>query len=292
MASLLPALRLIRAPNCLTAVADALAGAALARAAGCDTPIVGIAAAGLASACLYGGGCALNDWADREHDRISHPERPIPSGAVSPAAAYVVGGGLLAVGLLAAMTRGGTAAAVGAAVATAVVLYDLALKVRPVPGAVALAAARGGNLALGAVMSAGSFPTEETWLFGPGLLALYALGVTLASTREEIRGSPQSLVAFLALPAVAALAVPGLIPRAPLAAAVPAFALVALLARPGVRAAREGTPDAVGAYVRAAVLGVPLLDCAIALGAGEWPLAAAILALVPPARLLARRIST
>ncbi|MCI0343681.1 MAG: UbiA family prenyltransferase [Planctomycetales bacterium] len=288
----LPYLRLVRAPNCLTAVADALAGAALAWSYANDASLTGVAAAALASVCFYGGGCALNDWADREHDRIAHPERPIPSGAVSPAAAYGLGAALLALGLLGAMARGGTAAAVGAAVATAVVLYDLVLKVRPVPGAFALAAARGGNLALGTVMTAGSFPTEETWLFGPGLLALYALGVTLASTREEIRGSPASLAAFVAIPAVAALAVPGLIPRAPIAAALPALTLVALLARPGLRAVREGTPDAVGGFVRAAVLGVPLFDCAIALGAGQWVLGGAILALVPPARLLARRIAT
>lgn len=41
------------------------------------------------------GGFALNDYCDRERDRINRPYRPVPSGKVAPATAYYVGFGLL-----------------------------------------------------------------------------------------------------------------------------------------------------------------------------------------------------
>src|SRR3989475_10761474 len=79
-------LALVRPPNVFTAVADSAAGLLLARRAG---PVAGDP--GLwclaASACLYLGGIALNDYFDREVDAVERPERPIPSGAVPPAVA-------------------------------------------------------------------------------------------------------------------------------------------------------------------------------------------------------------
>src|SRR2546430_2791969 len=79
-------LALVRPPNVFTAVADSAAGLLLARRAG---PLAGDP--GLwclaASACLYLGGIALNDYFDRHVDAVERPERPIPSGAVPPAGA-------------------------------------------------------------------------------------------------------------------------------------------------------------------------------------------------------------
>src|SRR5436309_2569438 len=79
-------LALVRPPNVFTAVADSLAGLVLARRAG---PVLGDP--GLwclaASACLYLGGIALNDYFDRAVDAVERPERPIPSGSVPPAVA-------------------------------------------------------------------------------------------------------------------------------------------------------------------------------------------------------------
>ncbi|WP_375373510.1 UbiA family prenyltransferase, partial [Micromonospora sp. ATA51] len=40
-----------------------------------------------ASVLLYWAGMAANDWADRHLDAVERPERPIPSGRVSPPAA-------------------------------------------------------------------------------------------------------------------------------------------------------------------------------------------------------------
>src|SRR5207249_10512642 len=91
-------LALLRPPNVFTAVADSFAGLVLARRAG---PVAGDP--GLwcipASACLYLGGIALNDYFDRDVDAVARPARPIPSGAVPPAVAAGIGAGLLAAGI-------------------------------------------------------------------------------------------------------------------------------------------------------------------------------------------------
>src|SRR2546429_3915285 len=82
MTSLRDLVELVRAPAALSVPGDALAGAA---AAGVLRPrTAGLSAA---SVCLYWAGMAANDWADRELDAKERPERPIPSGRVSPGTA-------------------------------------------------------------------------------------------------------------------------------------------------------------------------------------------------------------
>ena len=72
---------LVRAPAALSVPGDAVAGAAAAGALGRAHR----RAWPRASVCLYWAGMAANDWADRELDAVERPERPIPSGRVSPA---------------------------------------------------------------------------------------------------------------------------------------------------------------------------------------------------------------
>src|SRR2546427_1465700 len=116
-------LALVRPPNVFTAVADSLAGLVLARRAG---PVLGDP--GLwclaASACLYLGGIALNDYFDRAVDAIERPERPIPSGSVPPALAAGVGVALLAAGVARAGLAGAPAAPGAAVLPPAIPLYD------------------------------------------------------------------------------------------------------------------------------------------------------------------------
>src|SRR5207245_1274760 len=75
-----------------------------------------------ASACLYLGVIALNDYFDREVDAVERPERPIPSGAVPPAVAAGIGAALLAAGIALAGLAGGSATTVAAVLALAIVL--------------------------------------------------------------------------------------------------------------------------------------------------------------------------
>lgn len=140
---------LLRLPALFTVPGDALAGAA---ATGLR-PGRGTFLAIGSSVCLYEAGMALNDWADRDEDAIDRPHRPIPSGRVTPTAALTAAVALTAGGLALASRAGRPALATATALAGTVWAYDLGLKRTPA-GPVAMAAARGLDLLLGATATA------------------------------------------------------------------------------------------------------------------------------------------
>ncbi|MFD0476850.1 UbiA family prenyltransferase [Nonomuraea thailandensis] len=145
MTALRDLLELVRAPAALSVPGDVAAGAAAGRALGPRT-------AGLAcsSVCLYWAGMAANDWADRHLDAAERPERPIPSGRVSPGTALGMAAGLTAAGLtIAGLTGGRRALAVAAPLAAAIWAYDLAAK-NTRAGPLVMAACRGLDVLLGA----------------------------------------------------------------------------------------------------------------------------------------------
>lgn len=168
---------LVRLPAALSVPGDTLAGAAASGGLGRRAVLMPVA-----SVLLYWAGMALNDYADRNLDREERPERPIPSGRVSPGQALALAAGLTAGGVGVAALAGGrpglrAAAALGAVVWS----YDLVLKQGPA-GPVAMAAARGLDVMLGAggaVRDAGA-PAV--------LLATHTAGVTLLS-RGEVHGA-------------------------------------------------------------------------------------------------------
>ena len=84
-----PYLELLRPANVVTALADVLAGFAIAG-LGNRAALPWLL---LATAALYAGGIVLNDVFDRDIDSSERPERPIPSGRVSVAAAAALGVG-------------------------------------------------------------------------------------------------------------------------------------------------------------------------------------------------------
>jgi 4-hydroxybenzoate polyprenyltransferase len=91
---------------------------------------------------------ALNDWADRDVDRRARPDRPIPSGRISPAGALGVALALLASGPLLAFGVSRDSALILACVALAAVVYDLHGR-GAWRGPILLAACRAGNLSAG-----------------------------------------------------------------------------------------------------------------------------------------------
>src|SRR3954463_8694206 len=88
-------LELLRPANVVTAVADVLAGYAVAG-RGNHRALPWLLAA---TVCLYAGGGVLNDVFDRTLDAVERPERPIPSGRVTASRAALLGGMLLAAGV-------------------------------------------------------------------------------------------------------------------------------------------------------------------------------------------------
>jgi 4-hydroxybenzoate polyprenyltransferase len=263
---LVPYLRLVRAPAVFSALGDPLAGMLVAR--GGLAPARAARVAG-AAASLYLAGMALNDLADRAEDARERPDRPIPSGAVSPAAAAGAGGGLLAAGVLAAASAG--AGGAGAGVAGAVLAYNFALKATPA-GPVVMGACRSLSLLMGAQAAGGARGMKRA-SFTALLLGGYVAGLTVLSRGEtESGGSANALPgAVVAGAALGAAAVRGG------RRALPWLAVAAALAGPAVvRAVRRPSPATTGPAVGAMIRAIPALDAALA--APGAPTAAAAVA--------------
>ena len=171
---------LVRLPAALTVPGDTLAGAAAAGRVGRSAAVLP-----LASVSLYWAGMALNDWADRDLDAVERPERPIPSGRVAPEAALALAAGLTASGVgIAALAGGRRAAATAAALSGVVWAYDTVLKESPA-GPVAMAAARGLDVLLGAGGRPGAAAVPAAVMAG------HTAGVTLLS-RGEVHGAARA----------------------------------------------------------------------------------------------------
>ncbi|GAA4713930.1 4-hydroxybenzoate polyprenyltransferase [Promicromonospora umidemergens] len=246
---------LVRAPAALSVVGDSLAGLAAAR-AGTPTPLRGRhALLPVASACLYLGGMALNDYADRHLDAVERPERPIPSGRVTPRGALAVGAALTAGGVAAAGIAGGRRAlAIAVPLAACVWTYDLVAKDHPT-GPVVMAACRGLDVLLGA--TPGDLRSALPAAAG---LAAHTLGVTVLS-RGEVHGTTTrvagSVAAGTVVGAVAAAATGNqrAVARWTAVAAAGAYAAACLpaqvraAARPTAANARTATRSGIQAMV-------------------------------------------
>lgn len=173
--------RLLRLSLAPSALADAAAGLAIGALA--ELPSRGELALALgASACAYHGGMVLNDWADRDADRATRPERPLPSGAVSSRAALAVGLGLLALAPLLALALSPRAALWMAGLAALILAYDFAGR-GAWSGPLLLGACRAANLGFGLYYSS-ALSAQPLGVAPPGaplLLALYGGYVVCAS---------------------------------------------------------------------------------------------------------------
>lgn len=253
-------LQLLRPANVVTALADVLAGAAVAG------PVLPWRLAVLlpATMALYAGGIVLNDFFDRHIDAVERPERPIPSGKISPASARNLGFGLLAAGVLLAALAGPATGMVAAFVALVVVAYDARAKRHPVLGPITMGLCRALNLLLGVALVPASLVSAR----GLGLLPLvYIAAVTLVS-RGEVHGSARG-IARLALALVAGVMVAlALLALGPRSIPILALALTALLASRVLpafwRAARTPDPPTLRRAVRTGVLSLVLVNAVIA----------------------------
>ncbi|MET8358104.1 SCO3242 family prenyltransferase [Micromonospora sp. NPDC005171] len=313
MTTLADLAELVRAPAALSVPGDVIAGAAAAGALSPRTP----ALAG-ASVLLYWAGMAANDWADRRLDAEERPERPIPSGRVTPAAAVGLAAGLTAAGVgLAAAVGGRRAVALAVPLAATIWGYDLLAK-NTAAGPAVMAACRGLDVLLGA---SGGRMTRA--LPAAATVAAHTWTVT-ALSRREVSGAdatlPMRTLAGTALVAAsAAVAVPGARRAADRAGATDragtvdaagvragrsrsatiAAALPAVLA--GWYAARYGAAQAevvrdpsagrVRAAVGAGITGLPALQGALTARGGAGLLGVAVAAAAPLGRRLARKVS-
>jgi 4-hydroxybenzoate polyprenyltransferase len=259
---------LVRPPNVATALADVLAGYAVA---GLNQPdrlawLLG------ATAGLYAGGIVLNDYFDRETDAVERPERPIPSGRVRPAAAAAFGAVLLSAGVLAASQATSVAAIVALAIAALAVIYDAVAKHHALAGPITMGACRALNLLLGVAAAPVALASRWPLAFLP---FLYIWAVTSVS-RGEVHGGRRGAAAG-ALGAVA-IVLGGLLFLAVRSSTTGLFAALLLTFALGWRvlpafwqAWKDGAPRQIRQAVRTGVLSLVLLDAVIAaVYAGAW----------------------
>jgi len=276
---------LVRLPASLTVPGDVLAGwSSAGRPRGTSALALPVA-----SMCLYWAGMALNDYADRDLDSVERPERPIPSGRVTPRQALTLATGLTVGGLAAAAVAGGVSALrVAAPLAGVVWAYDLTLK-RGRLGPVAMAAARALDVLLGAAgnVSGAALPAAA--------LAAHTGAVT-ALSRGEVHGSRRAVAAAVtaltgAL-AVAVAALPGGASRTSVAGRS-AMAGIYAVTVGGAQAAAVATPDAttVRRATGAGIRGMIPLQAALAARAGAVRPALLLLAGGPVARVASRVVS-
>ncbi|GLU47988.1 SCO3242 family prenyltransferase [Nocardiopsis ansamitocini] len=275
------AAELVRLPAALTVPGDTLAGAAASGwPNGRRTWALPVA-----STLLYWAGMALNDYADRTIDAVERPERPIPSGRVSPGGALALATGLTAAGVGAATWGGGRRAlTVALPLAATIWCYDLAGRRGPV-GPALMAGARG----LDVLMGAGGRSTAAV----PALaMAVHTAGVT-ALSRGEVNGAAPAdaglaLSATLTGAALACVPAPG-----GRSATAPAFA--ALFASTVGAAQTEAlrSPDAatVRSATGAGIRGMIPLQAALLARSGHVGAAAALLCAGPIARAASKVVS-
>lgn len=302
-------LRLVRAPNVFTALADVSLGFLITQRDLAEGDA--FAALLLASACLYLAGMTLNDVFDAPVDAVERPERPIPSGRIALPTARRLGWSLLAMGVLAAGAAGILARDRGllpgplgiAVVLAALVVGYNALFKRTRLGPLAMGGCRALNVLLG--MSAA---TLESWqpmhLWIAGGLGAYVAGLTWFA-RDEAVVSRRVQLTLAAIAMCGAIAALSQYPRwasadlperlAPVYATGDPFRWHALwlasAALVGHRLLRAiVAPDArhVQIAVKSSILSIVVLDALCCLGVQGVSGAVAILALLAPALWLGR----
>jgi len=281
-------LTLTRPANLVTAIADVLAGMAIAHyflvPAPAAAPVGWLA---LATVGLYGGGVVFNDVFDAELDAVERPERPIPSGVVPKQAAALWGSALLLIGVAASFMVNPTAGLLAIGIAVASLIYDRFGKHHAYLGPLNMGLCRGLNLLLGVSI----IPEQLQPYVWVGLVPVaYIAAITMIS-RGEVHGGSSGvlrvagLLYALVIGSVGALAQV----RGQLGTALPFLLLFGYYIFPPLwRAVREPVGRNIGLAVRAGVLSLIVMNAAWVASFANFPLAILVFCLLPLSRLLAK----
>ena len=147
----------------------------------------------------------LNDFFDVERDKEHSAERPLPSGAIAPKTALIVGLALIGIGLVFAQVAGNgqtvpRSLQVAAVLAGFIWLYNSTLKRTPLAPLV-MGCCRTLNILLGASVVVGEvnyLSTTVFWGFGLPVwwvalsVGFYVTGITTFARREHEQRSPRA----------------------------------------------------------------------------------------------------
>ncbi|WP_254411807.1 UbiA-like protein EboC [Dyadobacter diqingensis] len=284
MSTIKPYLQLTRPANLVTAIADILAGMAIAQFTFSDfNPALLV----ISTLGLYGGGVVMNDVFDAKLDAVERPERPIPSGKVSLQSATMLGMTLLFAGVLAAALFSFQSGMIAVVIAALTVLYNRFAKHHVFFGPLTMGMCRGGNLLLGMSVLPESF---QQWSFVALLPIAYIAAITLIS-QDEVHGGKRRTLYIAVFLYLVVLAAQLTIARSQgnILFALPFVLLHAwLIGRPLYNAIQNPIGPLIGKAVKAGVLSLIVMNASWCVAFGLWPIALAVLALLPLSILLAR----
>jgi 4-hydroxybenzoate polyprenyltransferase len=303
-------LQLMRPANIITAIADIMAGFAVAIQSGIALDVeregldfsriaytYGIQASAdyrdlcllvLSTIGLYGGGVVFNDVFDAALDATERPERPIPSGRATLTGAISLGIVLLLIGIAAAFMVSAASGILAIIIALLALLYDKFGKHHAFFGPVNMGACRGGNLLLGVSATYGA--VAQYWFIAL-IPIMYIAAITTISRGEVHGGNKRALYLAFGLYAVVISSILALaaLSKTNFWPVVPFLALFAFLIFPPLyRALQDRKPQNIGKAVKAGIIALIVMDAALAAGFAGWLYALFILALLPVSRFLAR----
>ena len=305
--TLLAWLRLFRAPNVFTAIADVAMGFLIVHGSiGPKAPPGLLVCLAAASALLYTAGMVLNDVFDFAVDAKERPFRPLPSGQISLPLARAIGFAMLAFGVLLGALAGYAYGAnlpwrsgmVAAVLAGCVLLYDGWLKRLPI-GPLGMGLCRFFNVLLGMSVAP---QLAAAWPLGYGPMHLlpatgigiYVVGITIFAKGEVGLSSVPVLIGGM-LTMTLGIVVLGWAGQflghrelsVPVYWLLLALLLVTVLRR-CLMAVLTPDPSKVQAGVKNAIFSLVLFDAAVVLAAAPSIYALAIVALLIPMVLLGR----
>ncbi len=183
-------LALARPLNCgMSAVGVSIAAIATAGIDGLGSRALPIGLAALAAGLFTAAGNALNDYFDLETDRVNHPDRPIPSGEISPNQARAFSAVFFGLSLAAAAWVNLLAIALVAANLLVMVSYEKVFKVRGASGNALIAYLVASLFVFGGVAAYGGDLQALSRAVILGLLAgLATIGREIAKDIEDISG--------------------------------------------------------------------------------------------------------
>jgi 1,4-dihydroxy-2-naphthoate octaprenyltransferase len=284
VSTLKPYLQLTRPANLVTAIADILAGMAIAQFAFSDFSPAFLV---LSTLGLYGGGVVMNDVFDAKLDRVERPERPIPSGKVPLRSATMLGISLLFFGILTAAMFSFLSGMIALIIAVLTVIYNRFAKHHAFLGPLTMGMCRGANLILGM-----SVIPESLTQWGPiAILPIaYIFAITLISQDEVHGGKKRTLyiAAFLYLVVLTAqLAVAESLGN--ILFTIPFVLLHTwLIGRPLFNAIQNPVGPLIGKAVKAGVISLIVMNASWCVAFGLLPVGIAVLALLPLSMLLAK----
>lgn len=289
----------MRPANVVTAVADVLAGIAIAGyfiAPGWDLsghfitqeigflPIILLC---LSTIGLYSGGIILNDVFDAELDKKERPERPIPSGLISVRAATIFGAICFFIGIFCAGLLSNIAQYLAASIMICCLVYNKYLKHHALFGPLNMGLCRGLNLLLGVSIIEGQL--QQYWFLAI-VPIIYIAAITMIS-RGEVHGGSKKVLYFAtflyAVVIAAILYFAAANHNIPITIGV--IVLFSLMIYPPLfKAIQNPIGPNIGKAVKSGVIALILMDAAWASAFGAWHIAVAIFILLPISILLSK----